>query len=448
MIEKTREAARPSAEERVTFDVSGMTCATCAMRVEKILGRQPGVRSAAVNFASEEAVVTLEGPVPPETLTKAVEKIGYRLAPHRDDHDHRGAVTGLGKRLAVSIGLTFPLLMLHMFPGLVQSVGHETAGWIGLVLATPVQFWAGWPFLSSAALKARRLQTNMDTLIAVGTLTAYGFSLWAVLTGHHDNYFETAALIITLILVGKYLEATAIHRTSSAVRRLLEMGAKEATVLRDGAEIRLPVDALEPGDLVVVRPGEKIPVDGVVSEGSSSVDQSMLTGESVPVDKEPGSEVVGATMNGSGRLVIEATKLGAESALAQIVRLVKEAQGSKAPVQRLADRVASVFVPVVLVLAAATFAIWFARTGDFQSALVPAIAVVIIACPCAMGLATPTAIMAGTGRGAEMGVLIRGGDVLERTGKLQTVVLDKTGTVTEGRMTVGEVVPDTWNDGP
>lgn len=426
-----------SEETRLHFDVAGMTCSSCAMRVEKVLNRQPGVEKATVNFANEEALVQLADPVQPAELIRAVEKIGYGLSAHSSEHDHHSALPALTARLVISAILTAPLIALHFLPGLDELIGMNTTAWLSLAIATPVQFWAGWPFLRSAALKARRLQTNMDTLVAVGTLVAFGFSVWAVSVGRHDSiYFETAAVIITLILLGKFFEERAVRRTSSAIRSLLEMSPKEASVLRDGVEVRVPVEKLEPGDLVVVRPGEKIPVDGVMREGAGSVDQSMLTGESMPVDKEPGDDVFGATLNGRGRLIVEATRLGADSALSQIVMLVKEAQGSKAPVQRLADRVASVFVPVVLVLAAITFAVWFAATGSFEDSLVPATAVLIIACPCAMGLATPTAIMAGTGRGAEMGVLIRGGEVLERSGKLQTVVLDKTGTVTEGKMSV------------
>lgn len=432
---------------RLTFDVEGMTCASCAMRVEKILNRQPGVASAVVNFAAQEALVTLEEPVPETTLVGAVRKIGYGLHPHEEGHG-AGAAAAVLKRLWISGILTVPLVAVHLIPGVGDRLGHEFTTWASLILAAPVQFWAGWPFLRSAALKARHLQTNMDSLIALGTLAAFGYSAVVTIRGGHDVYFETAAVIITLILLGKFFEARALERTSSAIRRLLELGAKEATVLRDEAEVRVPIERVASGDLVLVRPGEKIPVDGLVREGGSAVDESMLTGEPVPVDKAPGDEVFGATVNQHGRLVVEATKLGAESALSQIVRLVKEAQGSKAPVQRLADRVASVFVPVVIVIAVATFAAWLAAGEGGEAALVASIAVLIIACPCAMGLATPTAIMAGTGRGAEIGVLIRGGEVLERAGRLDVVVLDKTGTLTEGKMAVAEVVADTWNEGP
>lgn len=435
------------AAEKITFDVAGMTCASCAMRVEKILNRQQGVASAVVNFATQEASVTLEGPVEHEHLIAAVDRIGYGLHPHEEEHIGHGAP--VWRRFLFSALVTAPLVALHFIPAIANSVGHQVAGWGSLILAAPVQFWAGWPFLQSAAKKARHFQTNMDTLIAVGTLAAFGYSAIRTLQGRfHDLYFETSAVIITLILLGKFFETRAVDRTSSAIRKLLELGAKEATLLRDDVETKVAVDDLRPEDLVLVRPGEKIPADGVVHEGSSAVDESMLTGESMPVDKTSGDEVFGATVNQHGRLVVEVTNVGGNSALSQIVRLVKDAQSSKAPVQRLADRVASIFVPVVILVAAGTFAGWIFTGNTFESALVAAIAVLIIACPCAMGLATPTAIMAGTGRGAEIGVLIRGGEVLERAGKLDLILLDKTGTLTEGNMTVADVVADTWNAEP
>lgn len=447
---------KQSETETFTFDVEGMTCASCAARVEKILGRQSGVEKASVNFANHEAVVALSEPVAVEQLVSAVEKIGYGLHPHLEEHarettGHEGGDAGsMWRRFVVSAVLTTPLVLLHFIPPLINLIGgHAVAAWASLVIATPVQFWGGWPFLKSAWLKARHFQSNMDTLVAIGSLAAYGFSAWATFVGrHHSVYFETAAVIITLILLGKYFEARALTRTSSAVRKLIEQGAKEATLLRDGEEVRVPVAQVVPGDVFVVRPGEKVPVDGVIRNGASSVDESMLTGESTPVEKAPGDDVFGSTINSDGRLIVEATRVGSESALAQIVKLVKEAQGSKAPIQRLADRVAEIFVPFVITIAAGTFLGWLVTGHSLEASLIPAIAVLIIACPCAMGLATPTAIMAGTGRGAEIGVLIRGGEVLERSGRLQAVVLDKTGTVTRGKMTVTDVVPDTWNDQP
>lgn len=434
----------------LTFEVDGMTCASCAARVEKILNRQAGVKSASVNLAAHEAVVKLDEPVPQESLIKAVQKIGYGLRPqdeHLSGHDHTGHDNAreMGSRFLVAALLTAPLVLLHFIPGLIDAIGgHRIAAWTGLVLSTPVVFWSGRIFHISTIKKARHLQMNMDTLVSVGTLAAYSFSLWATLAGeHHSVYFETAAVIITLILLGKYFEAKAVGRTSQAVKKLLRSGAKEATVLRDGAEELVPLERVRPGDLMVVRPGEKIPTDGVIYQGESAVDESMFTGEPIPVDKRPGDQVFGATMNQQGRVIVEATKVGSETALQQIVDMVKQAQGSKAPIQRLADRVAGIFVPVVVVIASITFASWLAITGDSGAALIPTVAVLIIACPCAMGLATPTAIMAGTGRGAELGILIRGGEVLERSGKLDVVVLDKTGTLTEGKMTVSDPPDET-----
>lgn len=448
MSQTTELETSRASKVRVTFDVEGMTCASCAMRVEKILGRQAGVESAVVNFAAQEALVTLEEPVAAEKLFEAVRRIGYDLKPHSEGHA-AGAAATVRSRLLVSAVLTAPLVALHFVPGLSDLIGHSLTAWASLALATPVQFWAGWPFLRSAIAKARHLQTNMDTLVAVGTLAAYGYSAVQTLTGSfHDLYFETSAVIISLILLGKYLEARALDRSTSAVRRLLEMAPKHATLLVDGTETNVAVERVVSGDLIVVRPGEKISVDGIVREGASAVDESMLTGESTPADKLPGDEVFGATINHQGRLIIEATKVGASTALNQIVRLVKEAQGSKAPVQKLADRVSSVFVPLVILIAAGTFAAWLALGSSSNNALVASIAVLIIACPCAMGLATPAAIMAGTGRGAEIGVLIRGGEVLERSGSLAVVMLDKTGTLTQGKMTVSDVIADTWNAGP
>src|SRR5581483_9670673 len=313
--------------------------------------------------------------------------------------------------------------------------------WSAFALATPVQFWAGWPFLHQAAVRARSGAANMDTLIALGTLAAYLFSAAQVTFGHEhsEHYFDSAALIIAFLLLGRYFEARAKGRASRAIRSLLELGAKEARLVEgDGSERMVPIEQVRVGDLLRVRPGEKIPVDAVVIDGVSAVDESMLTGESVPVDKASGDAVVGATLNAHGLLTVRATAVGADTALAQIVRLVEEAQGTKAPVQRLADRIAGVFVPVVLGLALLTLAGW-ALVGEADQGLVSAVAVLIIACPCALGLATPTAIMVGTGRGAAMGILIKGGEVLERSKRIDTVVFDKTGTLTMGRMAVTDV---------
>ncbi len=440
------EAAEVMADEPVEFRVTGMTCGSCAARVQKVLSRQAGVHLASVNLASERATVAFD---PSETsvdeLVAAVERSGYGLAPAPaqtpadivEEADEEAAVQASWLRrvlVAWPLGLVvFWLSMFHM---------HEPwARWGAFALTVPIQFWAGWPFLHQAAVRARSLQANMDTLISLGTLAAFFFSAYQVAFthAHTDHYFDSAALIIAFLLLGRYLEARAKGRATRAMRALLELGAKEATVVVDGREHRVPVGAVRVGDVVRVRPGEKVPVDGEVLEGVSAVDESMLTGESVPVDKGPGDTVAGATINANGVLTVRATAVGADTALAQIVRLVEEAQGSQAPVQRLADRISGVFVPVVLALALLTLAGW-ALAGHGTRGLVAAVAVLIIACPCALGLATPTAIMVGTGRGASLGILIRGGEVLERSKRIDTVVFDKTGTLTTGRMSLTDAV--------
>ena len=423
-------------EARVELALEGMTCAACANRIERKLNKLDGVE-ASVNYATEQAAVRYAADrVAVADLIGAVEAAGYhaRLAAEAGEAEDR--VGALQRRLAVAVALTAPLTALAMLPPL-QFEGWE---WLALALATPVVFWAGWGFHRAAVLNARHRAATMDTLISIGTLAAWGWSVVAlgVLDDAH-TYFEVAAVITTLILVGRYLEARARRRSSAAIRALLELGAKEAHVLRDGEEVAVAVEDVRRGELLVVRPGEKIPTDGVVVEGDSAVDQSMLTGEPVPIDVAPGSEVAGATVNTFGRLVVRATKVGAETALAQIARLVAEAQSGKAPIQRLVDRVSGVFVPIVLVLALATLAGWLLATGDPTDAFSASVAVLIIACPCALGLATPTALMVGTGRGAQLGILIRGPEILERTRRITTVVLDKTGTVTEGRMELADV---------
>jgi len=433
----------------VELTVTGMTCGSCAARVERTLARQDGVERAAVNLATERAVVAYDPErLRVDDLVAAVGKIGYGLAPAA----RAAAPSGPGetpadaeaefqamwlRRVLVAWPLGLAVLVLSMV-----WMDEPWARWSAFALATPVQFWAGWPFLHQAAVRARVGAANMDTLIAIGTLAAYVFSAAQVVFGHRhaEHYFDSAALIIAFLLLGRYFEARAKGRASRAIRALLELGAKEATLLVGGEERTVPVDTVIVGDLLRVRPGEKIPVDGVVVDGTSAVDESMLTGESVPVDKGPGDAVVGATLNAHGLLTVRATAVGADTALAQIVRLVEQAQGAKAPVQHLADRIAGVFVPVVLAVAALTLAGWWVA-GEPGHGLVAAVAVLIIACPCALGLATPTAIMVGTGRGAAMGILIKGGEVLERSKRIDTVVFDKTGTLTMGRMAVTDVVP-------
>ncbi len=423
--------ATETPEARVELALEGMTCAACATRIERKLNKLEGVE-ASVNYATEQAAVRYDtGRVAVADLVQAVEDAGYHARTSADpDHADRRA-RALRARLAVATVLTVPLTALAMLPPL-QFAGWE---WLALALATPVVLWAGFPFHRAAALNARHLAATMDTLISIGTLAAWGWSTVALLfLEDAHSYFEVAAVITTLILVGRYLEARAKRRSGAAIRALLELGAKEARVLRDGVEVSVSIEALEPGVLMVVRPGEKIPTDGVVVEGDSAVDQAMLTGEPVPVDVGPGSDVAGATINTYGRLVVRATKVGEETALAQIASLVAEAQSGKAPIQRLVDRVSAVFVPVVIGLALLTMAGWIAVTGDATAAFSAAVAVLIIACPCALGLATPTALMVGTGRGAQLGILIKGPETLERTRRITTVVLDKTGTVTEGKV--------------
>jgi cation-transporting ATPase V/Cu+-exporting ATPase len=442
MTDTARDPA-PSGTDQLDFEVEGMTCGSCAVRVQRVLGRQPGVASAEVNFATGKARVASEGPVEIGGLQAAVERIGYRISPvepgrKAEDAEAR-AEEAWRRRLVVAVPLAVALVALAMWPGgaMEQPWGRLTA----LVLATPVQFWVGWPFLREAARRAWRRTANMDTLIAMGTLAAYGFSLAQLITGGMDLYFEASAVIITFLVLGRYFEARAKGRAGQAIRALLELGAKQARVLRDGHEVMVPIEQVAVGDLLRVRPGEKVPTDGEVVAGASAVDESMLTGESVPVDKAPGDPVTGATVNTSGALTVRATRIGAETALAQIVRLVEDAQASKGHIQRLADRVAGVFVPVVIAIALASFAGWWLLAADPQAGLVAAVAVLIIACPCALGLATPTAIMVGTGRGAELGVLIKGVEVLEQTRRITTLVFDKTGTLTRGEMALTDAVP-------
>ena len=436
-------AADPAPLTELEMTVSGMTCGSCAARVERVLGRQPGVGHAAVNFATERVSVRFDPTqVRPEDLVAAADRIGYGLTPVVADvppaGDGETSVQAMWlRRLVVAWPLALAVLGLLTF-----RMHAPWARWGAFALTVPVQFWAGWPFLRAAAARARTMQASMDTLIAMGTLAAFGFSTWQLVFGstHADLYFDSSAVVVAFLLLGRYFEARAKGRTGRAVRALLALGAKEARVLVDGEERLVPVEAVRVGDLVRVRPGEKVPVDGDVVDGASAVDESMLTGESVPVDKGVGDRVAGATLNTYGALTVRATAVGSDTALAQVVRLVEEAQGSKAPVQRLADQVAGIFVPAVLVVATLTLGAWWAFGSDLGKGLEAAVAVLIIACPCALGLATPTAILVGTGRGASMGVLIKGGEVLERSRDVDTVVFDKTGTLTTGRMTLTDVV--------
>ena len=421
---------------RVSLEIEGMTCASCAARIEKRLNRLDGVE-ATVNYATEVASVSFDPSlVAFDDLVQAVEVAGYHAALPAAGASADDAVAAVSRRLKVAVALTAPLVVLTMVSPL-RFPGWE---WVALVLSTPVVLWAGRPFHQAAVRNARHGAVTMDTLVSIGTLAAWGWSVVVLAASlDADTYFEVGAVITTLILVGRFLEARARRSSGEAIRALVELGARQASVLRDGVEVLVAVEDLRVGDVFVVRPGEKIATDGVVEEGFSAVDQSMLTGEPVPVEVGPGDTVAGATVNASGRIAVRATRVGADTALAQIARMVAEAQAGKAPIQRLVDRVSAVFVPIVLVTALATLAAWLLAGGTVSEAFTAAVAVLIIACPCALGLATPTALMVGTGRGAQLGVLIKGPEVLERTRRITTVVLDKTGTVTEGAMEVVDV---------
>jgi Cu+-exporting ATPase len=423
--------------ERIQLELEGMTCASCAARIERKLNKLEGVQ-AAVNYATEEATVHYDPRrVDLDDLIRAVEAIGYGAAiPVLRERADEDATSALRLRLVVAVVITAPLTALALIPPL-QFAGWE---WVALALATPVVLWSGFRFHRAAALNLRHGAATMDTLISLGTLAALSWSLVALLFfSDPETYFEVGAVTTTLVLLGRYFEARARRRSGAAIRALLELGAKEARLLRDGREFLVPVDELRVGDRFVVRPGEKVATDGVVEEGTSAVDQSMLTGEPLPVEVGPGSQLAGATINSYGRLVVSATRVGAETTLAQIARLVAEAQTGKAPIQRVADRVSGVFVPIVIALSLVTLVGWLALTGDAPAAFLAAVAVLIIACPCALGLATPTALMVGTGRGAQIGVLIKGPEILEQTRRVDTIVLDKTGTVTEGKIELAEV---------
>lgn len=449
-VEATDDETAAHDTAAVDLAITGMTCASCVRRVERALTRLDGVEAAAVNLATERASVTYDPErVSLDQILRAVQAGGYGAdvvaAPEeisdQADEDavrRRREIARLRRDVIGAAILTVPTVILNMFFMSLMNVEY-----VLLALTLPVWAYFGWRFHRAALKNLRHGQFTMDTLVSLGTTAAFGYSLVGTLVlGRMDQiYYDTAAVIITLILLGRYFEARAKGQTSSAIKKLLGLQPRTARVIRGGEAIDIPISQVRAGDLVVVRPGEKIPVDGRVIEGRSAVDESMLTGESLPVEKGPGDEVIGATLNTSGSFTFRATKVGRDTALAQIIRLVQQAQGSKAPIQGLADRVASVFVQAVLVVAAVTFAAWMLLGGDLTHALLATVAVLVIACPCAMGLATPTAIMVGTGRGAEHGVLIKGGDVLERARELTTVVLDKTGTITRGKPAVTDVVP-------
>jgi Cu+-exporting ATPase len=455
----------PTAPNRIELSIGGMTCASCASRIEKKLNRMDGV-TATVNYATEKASVTFADEVTARDLIATVEKTGYTAAlpaPPRssdDSADQAQPVDELGAlrtRLWVSLVLTVPVVALAMVPAW-QFTNWQ---WLSLTLAAPVVVYGGLPFHRATRTNLRHGAATMDTLISMGTLAAFGWSLWALFFGTAGTpgmthpfsfdigptdgagtiYLEAAAAVTTFILAGRYFEARSKRRAGAALRALLELGAKDVAVLRPEGEMRIPVGELAVGDRFVVRPGEKVATDGVIEDGSSAVDAGMLTGESVPVEVRPGDSVVGATVNVGGRLVVRATRVGAHTQLAQMAKLVEQAQTGKAAVQHLADRISGVFVPIVIALAVATLGWWIGTGGGWTAAFTAAVAVLIIACPCALGLATPTALLVGTGRGAQLGILIKGPEVLESTRQVDTVVLDKTGTVTAGRMTLVEVTP-------
>ncbi|MBE3016330.1 copper-translocating P-type ATPase, partial [Microbispora sp. NEAU-D428] len=441
----------------VELSIGGMTCASCANRIERKLNKLEGV-SATVNYATEKAKVTFPEGLDPQALVAEVEKAGYtaRLpeppTPEQGSEEPDDELGSLRTRLLVSVVLAVPVIALAMIPALQFTYWQ----WLSLTLAAPVVVYGGLPFHRAAWTNLRHGTATMDTLVSLGTIAALGWSLWALFfgsagvpgmthafdltisrgDGSGDIYLEAAAGVTAFILAGRYFEARSKRRAGAALRALLELGAKDVAVLRGGAEVRIPVGELKAGDHFVVRPGEKIATDGVIEEGASAVDASMLTGESVPVEVRPGDAVTGATVNAGGRLVVRATRVGADTQLAQMARLVEEAQTGKAQVQRLADRISGIFVPIVIALSVATLGYWLGTGAGAQAAFTAAVAVLIIACPCALGLATPTALLVGTGRGAQLGILIKGPEVLESTRAIDTVVLDKTGTVTEGRMTL------------
>jgi len=476
-----RVTAAEPVPRRIDLEIEGMTCASCANRIEKRLNRIDGV-TATVNYATERAAVTYADDVEPDRLVAEVEAAGYsaRLpepvhahggtheGPSGDvegdraahdgapgGHDHDDSADALWTRLVVCVWLTVPVVAMAMIPAL----QFDNWQWLSLTLAAPVVVWGALPFHRAAWINLRHGAATMDTLISIGTLAAFGWSLYSLFLGDagmvgmtmpfewtmqrgagaDEIYLEAAAAVTTLIIAGRWFEARSKRRTGAALRTLLDLGAKDVAVLRDGTEERIPIDRLVVDDVFVVRPGEKIATDGVVVEGSSAVDASMLTGESVPVEVGPGDPVTGATVNAGGRLVVRATRVGADTQLAQIAKLVTDAQTGKAKVQRLADRVSGIFVPVVILISAGTLGFWLGTGAGASAAFTAAVAVLIIACPCALGLATPVALMVGTGRGAQLGILIKGPEVLESTRTIDTVVLDKTGTVTTGTMALVEV---------
>ncbi|KML15819.1 ATPase P [Bacillus sp. LK10] len=446
--------------EQAEFDIEGMTCAACANRIEKKINRMDGIDQGSVNFALESLQVTYHpGQISPSDIKEAVKSIGYSLIEPAEEHaeegkkDHRQvAIEKQTARFLFSMILSLPLLWAMVshfsFTSFIWLPEAFMNPWVQLALAAPVQFIVGWPFYVGAYKALKNKSANMDVLVALGTSAAFFYSLYesiqSAVQGTHEAslYYETSAVLITLIVLGKLMEARAKGRSSEAIQKLMGLQAKEAVIERDGKEMTVPISEVKVNDLVFVKPGEKVPVDGEIIEGTTAIDESMITGESLPVDKTTGDTVIGATINKNGFVKVKATKVGKETALSQIIRVVEQAQGSKAPIQRMADQISGIFVPIVVGLAVLTFLIWyiFVDPGNVTSALETFIAVIVIACPCALGLATPTSIMAGSGRAAESGILFKGGEHLEVTQSLDTVVLDKTGTVTKGEPSLTDVI--------
>lgn len=459
MEEKIEKLGYGTAKETVDLQLIGMYCAACATKIEKVVSKMPGVNQANVNFALETARVEFNpAEVSLSDIQQRVEKLGYQAVSKQETLDQEGhrkeAITKQKRKLLLSAILSLPLLWAMVshfsFTSWIWMPDLFMNPWFQLILATPVQFFIGKQFYVGAYKALRNKSANMDVLVALGTSAAYFYSLyltidWAAVgaNAHHgpEMYYETSAVLITLVIMGKLFESLAKGRTSEAIKTLMGLQAKTALVVRDGQEMTIPVEQVLVGDLVLVKPGEKIPVDGKVVEGTSAVDESMLTGESIPVEKKAGDAVIGATINKNGRLTLEATKVGKETALAQIIKVVEEAQGSKAPIQRVADVISGIFVPIVVGIAIVAFLVWYfwVTPGNFAQSLEIAIAILVIACPCALGLATPTSIMAGSGRAAELGVLFKGGEHLESTHKINTIILDKTGTVTKGKPELTDV---------
>lgn len=435
---------------KTTLIVEGMTCAACSSRVEKVLNKQEGVVKATVNLSTNKAVVEYpSGVIDEDILVKIIEKAGYKAEVEierdldREKELREKEIKSLKTSFIFSAALSLPLFSAMFF----HMAGIHTIltnGWFQLILATPVQFLIGYRFYKGAYNSLRGGGANMDVLVSMGTSSAYFYSIYNLITGVHEYYFEASAVIITLILLGKTFEAVAKGKTSEAIKKLIGLQPKTARIIKDGVEMDISIEKVEIGDIVVVRPGERIPVDGIVVEGNSAVDESMITGESIPIDKTLDDEVIGATINKFGTFKFRATKIGKDTVLSQIIKLVEDAQGSKAPVQRLADKIAGIFVPVVVVIALITFLGFYFIGRNFNIGLINAVAVLVIACPCALGLATPTAIMVGTGKGAENGILIKSGEHLERAHKIDTIVFDKTGTITKGEPEVTDII--SFND--